>query len=125
MRTLLLYIVILMHVNTMLIPIMNGSDSVDAKGRPHDEINSVIEYVYQVMLNNKDRTPEDEDSEHDQSAVVSYHKGQHCIVSLFEIKFSVPFSMDGRKKNYFPLEVDKVPAISYDICVPPPDRFSA
>lgn len=42
---------------------MDEIDTFDRKGRQIDDINSVTEFVDQVVLGNKDATPEDEDDD--------------------------------------------------------------
>ncbi len=64
MRKLVIYILMLMHVNTyMFFPMLNEKDAYELNGKQKDDINSVVEFVYQILLGHKDLTPEDEDDD--------------------------------------------------------------
>jgi hypothetical protein len=65
MRKIITILIMLLHVNTsMFIPVMEEVDIFDAQGVQYDDINSTYEFVDQVVLGNKDDTPEDEDDDH-------------------------------------------------------------
>ena len=58
----LTWILLLLQLNaSLLTPCVQEVDSFDRNGNIIDDINSVVEYVYQVALGHKDSTPEDED----------------------------------------------------------------
>src|SRR5215203_1092819 len=68
MKNLLAFLVLISHMNfSMFLPQMAEVDIYDANGMQQDDINSLIEYVDQVVLGNHDDTPEDEDDDSGQN----------------------------------------------------------
>ena len=68
MKKIVAFILLLCHMNTsMFLPQMDEEDVYIASGQQVDDINSVVEYVDQVMLGHKDDTPEDEDDDSGQN----------------------------------------------------------
>ena len=100
----------------MLIPQMEEFDF-EVSDLQIDDINSLIEYVDQVVLENPDGTPEDEDND----TARNYNLTQidfYCNKCSIEIP-SHGFSHKG--KNFFPeFAANKIPSISFDIVAPPP-----
>ena len=64
LRKILAIILLLNHLNTsMFIPQMAEVDSYDTMGNQTDDINTLIEYVDQVIIGHADNSPEDEDDD--------------------------------------------------------------
>lgn len=64
MKKLSAFILLLLHINfCMLIPQTQEIDSYNTKEEQTDDINSLVEYVDQLILGNPDDTPEDEDDD--------------------------------------------------------------
>ena len=62
------FILLLGHMNfSMFMPQVNEVDGIDASGIQKDDINSLLEYVDQVVFENPDLTPEDEDDDSGQN----------------------------------------------------------
>jgi hypothetical protein len=61
-KRVIIYSILLLYANAMLfLPKAAGVDIYDTRDHKKDEINSLFEYIYQIVLGNKDKTPEDED----------------------------------------------------------------
>lgn len=61
-KRVVIYTVVLLYSNAMLfLPKAAGADIFDTRDHKRDEINSLFEYIYQIILGYKDSTPEDED----------------------------------------------------------------
>jgi hypothetical protein len=68
MRRIFGFILLLGHINfSMFMPQVNEVDGIDAIGIQKDDINSLLEYVDQVVFENPDLTPEDEDDDNGQN----------------------------------------------------------
>lgn len=109
----------LVHINgSMLLPQVPEVDIFDAAGRQEDDINSVIEYIDQVVMGNKDDTPEDEDNDDGQNL----HPVKTCdyyfeisVISLHKKHFSSSSStQDAEYKE------NKINSPWLDIIAPPP-----
>jgi len=67
LRKILAFILLLNHLNTsMFIPQMAEVDRYDSNGTQIDDVNTLVEYIDQVVLGNYDPTPEDEDDDTEQ-----------------------------------------------------------
>ena len=114
----LAFIFLLLHINfSMFIPQMEETDSFDANGMPTDDINSLVEYIDQVMLNNIDDTPEDEDDDYARN----YSPVQNGFYYTSNASEIIPSDFPDVAKVYFPEfpEVE-IPSISFDVIAPPP-----
>lgn len=61
---LLVWLLLLLHVNfNMFIPNIDEVDQLHVPGKAIDEINSLPEYIDQIILGHADSTPEDEDDD--------------------------------------------------------------
>ena len=96
---------------------MEETDSFDANGMPTDDINSLVEYIDQVMLNNIDDTPEDEDDDYARN----YSPVQNGFYYTSNASEIIPSDFPDVAKVYFPEfpEVE-IPSISFDVIAPPP-----
>lgn len=67
-RKALAYFLLCCHMNTsMFLPQVMENDIFDAHGNQLDDINTIIEYIDQVILQNTDNSPEDEDDDSGQN----------------------------------------------------------
>src|SRR5215204_515319 len=116
MKKLSAFILLLLHINfCMLIPQMEDFDF-EVSDLQIDDINSLIEYVDQVVLENPDVTPGDEDDDTARNyilAQITFYCNQYSI--------GIPTHDFSRKeKNFFPeFAANKIPSISFDIVAPP------
>ena len=66
MKNVFALLLVVCHLNsTMFLPQTTGVAIYDRQGAEQDEINSLTEYVAQVLLGRRDDSPEDEDDEND------------------------------------------------------------
>jgi hypothetical protein len=71
MKKFLAFIVLICHVNfTMLLPQVPEQDIVLSNGQKVDDINSVLEFIDQVVFGHEDPTPDDEDDDNGQNFLV-------------------------------------------------------
>ena len=69
-KKLLALLVLISHINfSMFIPQLDELDVIDEKGYQVDDTNSLYDYIDEVVLRNKDITPDDEDDD----ALMYYH----------------------------------------------------
>ncbi len=119
MKQVFTFIVLLCHINfTMFFPTVEEHDVYSGNGAMIDEVNSVYEYVDEVLLGDKDDTPEDEDDdEPDFYQVIKI--GDYYFHDLStQLKCS---SLATYSKISYPNYLqDKLLALSYDIVAPPP-----
>jgi hypothetical protein len=102
----------------MLMPQVAETDIYDATGQQVDDINTVIEYIDEVVLDNKDTTPEDEDNDDGQN----FH-----LVKTCDVYFQIPTIQLKRKplaisqkQQFVPFEEPAIAAPLFDVIAPPP-----
>jgi hypothetical protein len=119
---LLSWILLLVHLNTTLLsPCVHEVDSYDRNGRLLDDINSVVEYVHQIVLGHNDNTPEDEDKGKAPFSTV-LKMPVYCLVVCREAAPANAVSAILNFKRSYPLLPDPgVLRRSVDILSPPPD----
>jgi hypothetical protein len=114
-------ILLFVHVSTSLfIPVVEEKDVYDVCGRQIDDVNTIFEYVDQVILGNTDVTPEDEDDDQPHyftgSSVISYYiTAQEQTIPVNEpttTELAVAYPL---------LPVQKTSSVAYDILTPPPE----
>ena len=112
------FLLLLSHINSsMLLPQADELD-VYANGQQTDDINTVVEYIQQEVLDIPDETPEDEDDDKGQN-LISWKWGDEAFQQVFtQIQVDHPQS-DNFGKD-FPVYKEKEFLISYDITTPPP-----
>src|SRR5215204_2597422 len=119
MKNLLVFLVLLSHMNfSMFIPQLDEADRYDAPGKQEDDINSLYEFIDQVVLGNQDDTPEDEDDDN----AVYYHiikVDNYCsnqnIVLIKRPELSL------HKATFSVFLAGKIPSVFFEIQSPPPD----
>ncbi|QEC69415.1 hypothetical protein FRZ67_19690 [Panacibacter ginsenosidivorans] len=123
MRRFLLFIIILSHINTtMFVPCVDEVDEYNKDGTVKDDINSVAEYVYQVVLKHKDKTPEDEDDDQAHYFLLAKSNSFNFQQDQYKI-LPTQFSL-AIKKEYPVLDIKNLPVTYLDILTPPPDIAS-
>ena len=104
---------------SMFLPQMQEGDIVDKSGNQKDDINSLTEYVDEVLLGHTDNSPEDEDDD----------SGQSFHASNTPDSFFPPVSNSVTRKEVILTRVIKFPvyiispiaSLSYDVFSPPPE----
>lgn len=118
MKKFLTFIVLLCHMNfSMFLPQMAEQDAFDITGRQTDDINSLTEYIDQIVLGNVDDTPEDEDNDNGQHFLLIKTVDLFCQQSFTIIsatKFAPP------AKRYPQYLSSTIPDTAFDVLIPPP-----
>jgi len=100
----------------MFIPQLDEVDTFDAGGQQQDDINSVVEFVDQSLLGNRDDTPEDEDDDSGQNF-------QLITVDYFYDPASITIDQSFASivsQEFFDRANNRIPAVSLEIITPPP-----
>lgn len=99
-------------------PQVAETDVYDAAGQQVDDINTVIEYIDEVVLDNKDTTPEDEDNDDGQN----FH-----LVKTCDVYFQTPTIqlkrkplLISQKQQFVQFEEPAIAAPLFDVIAPPP-----
>ncbi len=83
-RRFVIFIVTLVHINgSMLLPQVAEVDIYNGQGQQQDDINTVVEYVDEILLDNHRTTPVDEDNDQGQN----FH-----LVKIVDYYFDLDFS---------------------------------
>lgn len=105
----------------MLLPQVAEIDIVDQRGIETDDINTIVEYIDQVVFDNEDDTPEDEDTDDGQN----FH-----LVKQVDIKFFQQFDDAERpvitlsSTEYTGFTLAHIESPYLDTITPPPDLLS-
>src|SRR5450755_4028384 len=84
LRNLVIFIVLLVHINgSMFLPQVAEQDIYDAQGNQEKDINTVIEYVSEVILGKHDKDPIDNDNDDGQN----FH-----LVKIVDYYFQLDFT---------------------------------
>jgi hypothetical protein len=120
MRKVLVYIVLLMHINTfMFFPVVPDAAIVDVTDGQSDPINSALEYLDQIVLHHRDKTPENEP--HGRMRYYHVAKVRSCAVYQIATSSSrIEFSPALARLKYIVRHDNIGPSFSYDIISPPP-----
>lgn len=113
--------VLFMHVNTyMFFPMIDEKDQYELNGMRKDDINSLVEFIDQILLGHRDSTPEDEDDDH----VHYYHvRSVNYYIAQCEVHppiIRAPFEPVQDAVEYGIPVVPQLPDMTYDISGPPP-----
>jgi hypothetical protein len=119
LRNLVIFIVMLVHVNgSMFLPQVAEQDIYNAQGQQEKDINTVIEYVDEVILGNHDKNPIDEDNDEGQN----FH-----LVKIVDYYFELDFtpvkhrpSIAAAKQQFCLFSEEKIYPVTLDILAPPP-----
>lgn len=109
----------LVHVNgSMLIPQVAEQDIYNAQGQQEKDINTVIEYIDEVILGNHDKEPIDQDNDEGQN----FH-----LVKIVDYYFEVDFTpvkhrpvAEAAKQQFCLFSEEKIHPVILDILAPPP-----
>ena len=102
---------------SMFIPQVDETDIYDKNGNQVDDINSLVEYIDQIVLGNVDPTPEDEDD--DNACYFHVIKIDPSIKPQFsesETKPDLPLSAI----EYPLIKEEKLPEVYFRVTKPPP-----
>ena len=118
-RKFLIFLVMLVHINgSMFLPQVAEIDVYNAQGQQEDDINTVIEYVEENILDNHQANPEDEDNDQGQN----FH-----LVKIVDYYFELDFSSFRHKpviasaKSKFCIHPEeKIFPVTLEIIAPPP-----
>lgn len=121
MLRILTYLVLLIHINTtMFFPVVEETIHYDKKGRAVDDVTSIAEFVSQVLLQQKDATPKDEEEDERYSFFHSM-KTTYCITpQKIMAPQAAPFIPVPDDRSYPMFQDIGFPVMSYDIIIPPP-----
>lgn len=118
-RNLFAILFLTMHVNvTMFIAQVDEVDTYDARGKRQNDINTLGEYIHDVLLhhNNKSRPDEDDDNARYCQIVTMPLYDSH----QFKIKSSAEDLMLENKQEYALFKVNKCLSPFLEIKLPPP-----
>ncbi len=102
----------------MLMPQVAETDVYDASGRQIDDINTVVEYIDEVVLGNKDTTPEDEDNDDGQNFHVVKTCDYYFEIPTFQIKKK---PSDSSQKHLFgQVKPQRIESPLLEVIAPPP-----
>ncbi|PZR29873.1 MAG: hypothetical protein DI538_23725 [Azospira oryzae] len=118
MKRLSLFLLLLLHLNfSVFIPQFDEVDRRGKNGVVVDDINSLAEFIDQVVLGHKDTTPEDEDNDQARhfhaSKAIKYYFQEVVIIKTIHLetpKASIPL----------PKQEGEVSSIYFEIPSPPP-----
>lgn len=118
MKRLSLFLLLLLHLNfSVFIPQFDEVDRRGKNGVVVDDINSLAEFIDQVVLGHKDTTPEDEDNDQARhfhaSKAIKYYFQEVVIIKTIRLetpKASIPL----------PKQEGEVSSIYFEIPSPPP-----
>ncbi|HYM92497.1 MAG TPA: hypothetical protein VET23_00005 [Chitinophagaceae bacterium] len=118
LRHFLTLVLLVSHVNvSMFIAQLDEVDIYDAKGRPYNDINTLTEYIHDVLLHRKNKPRQDEDDDNAryfQVSTSSLYDLQHYKVKVTAEDFS-------RNKNEYSLfKENKWFSPFLEITLPPP-----
>jgi len=119
LRNLVIFIVTLIHINgSMFLPQVAEKDIYNAQGQQQKDINTVIEYIDEVILGNHDKNPVDGDNDDGQN----FH-----LVKIVDYYFQIEFSsirhkpvLTTSKKQFCIFPEEKLYPVTLEILAPPP-----
>lgn len=120
LKRILAFLVLLCHMNgSMFLPQVPERDIYNADNKQEDDINTVIEYVDQVILGYHADTPEDEDDDSGQN----FHQGNitTCYYEPVFIKINTTAFSIRKQQHFTPFYLKSIPSVDFDIVSPPPD----
>jgi hypothetical protein len=119
MRKYLAFLVLISHMNFfMFIPQVDEADEFDKNGCQLDDINSLYEFIDQVVLGNTDSTPEDEDD--DQPRFFHIVKVGDFTLEQNIVLIKRPDLSRNNNTTYPVFLAAKIPLVFSEIQAPPP-----
>lgn len=120
MKNLLAFLVLISHVNfSLFIPQADEVDQYDAMGRQVNDINSLYEYVNEIVLGNMPTASQDEDD--DTGRYYHIVKVTSFCFSQNIISLKKPELAGFQKIIFFDCFTLKLPSIFFEIQSPPPE----
>ncbi len=120
-KKLIAFITLLCHMNSsMLLPQGAELDVFNWSGQQEDDINTVFEYVDQVILGHHDNTPEDEDDDSGQN--LHLVKDVNYCFQPFFTPVERKVIITRKKPAYALFQLRKLSAVYQEILSPPPDQ---
>jgi hypothetical protein len=118
-RKFLIFLVMLVHINgSMFLPQAAEVDVYNAQGQQEDDINTVIEYVEENVLDNHQTNPADEDNDQGQNfhlvKIVDYYF--ELDINSFKHK---PVILTAKSK-FCHLPEEAISLVTLEILAPPP-----
>jgi hypothetical protein len=115
----LAFLLLISHINFfMFIAQVDEVDAYAADGHRINDINSLAEYINDVVLHNQDKPRDDEDDDNARyfhpGNLADYSLGQPVIVSGLKIGEEV------REKSFPRVNDQNIHSIFYDVITPPP-----
>ena len=122
MKNLIIYLLMLLHVNyVMFIPCMDEVDCIDRRGVQQDDINSLCEFVNQIVLGHKDSTPEDEDDDQAHYSIMAKAQLHTQVVSVLIYKTTSTFISGHIREKFLERPNPEIHSVAAEIIVPPPE----
>ena len=120
MRRFIAFIILLIHVNTsMFIPVMDEVDIYDVHGNQVGDINTVVEYIDQVVLGHKPKPHPDSDD--DQAHFFNLMKLPQFIANpVITFCAARPTFITAVKPAYKIFREERFSSVIHDVLAPPP-----
>ncbi len=119
MRRVIAFIILLIHINTsMFIPVIDEVDMFDAQGNQVGDINTLVEFVDQVVLGHKPKLHPDSDD--DSAHFFNIIKIQSFVINPIVIYEGRPMPVAYKETIYPAVREEKIFPMSYDVIAPPP-----
>jgi hypothetical protein len=119
LRKLLIFIVLLVHINgSMFLPQVVEQDIYNAQGQQQKDINTVIEYIDEVIMDHHDKNPVDGDNDQGQNFHLVKVVDYYYAIGFSSIKHKPVIAAAKNKFSLFPEE--KTHSVTLDILAPPP-----
>jgi len=119
LRNLVIFMVMLVHINgSMFLPQVAEQDIYNAQGQQQKDINTVIEYIDEMIIGNHDKSPVDGDNDQGQN----FH-----LIKIVDYYFGTDFTPAKHKPAGIPAQKTfnlyaekKISPVTLDILAPPP-----
>jgi hypothetical protein len=121
-QRLIAFLFLMVHLNgSMLLPQVDEVDLYHS-GLPLDDINTIVEFFQQEVLNISDTTPEDEDDDQGQDLKI-VRVSDDVYPQTVRIVSQLIISIE-KISHYSDFIIEHTLAISYDIITPPPKSLA-
>ncbi len=119
LRKLVIFIVVLVHVNgSMFLPQTAEQDIFNSQGQQEKDIDTVVEYIDEVVMNNHEKNPVDKDNDQGQN----FH-----LVKIVDYYFAPDFTpvknkflKTAARQPFALFSEKKIHMVTLDIPAPPP-----
>jgi hypothetical protein len=118
LQQLIAFLVLISHINTSMLLPQVAEDDMYCDSLQVDDINSLYEYVDEIILGNIDSTPEDEDDDRGQNFKPTRFGDEICEIKFRTLQINQP---DTPTLHEFFESTTKITIlVAYDILTPPP-----